>query len=344
MAKVIGLGNTGSKLAQKFSKDAFLFSTAEEDSANFKDATNHYVLSKEGARKNFKIGSAIWDNKTDRLREILSVFKEEDIVIFSSMGGGSGSSGIAHFARMLIENNNNVMVVGIIPTKLENNPPLANAVNSINSLIPLLDGISVMLFDNEKLLKRFSNDWSEVNDHIVSKVYLVVNLLTKFNDKEKFSPLTLDSSELKSTIFSGNGFVDLSESFLEETTPEFEYGKLDKTTKNCLIAMFVDSKLSDKKVEKLHGVFTGTLNKYSRKIPNARLITGILRGDFNFTNSVEKVSNRCYITIASGLNITPYMKKIEKLRDDAVKKATGFLEKKTAKKILSKKETNILDI
>lgn len=339
----IGVGNTGSVLAYRMDKKALLFSTAIQDTSNFPNAENIFTMSEDGASKRFKQGEKIWQENEERLRDILSIMKNEKVVIFSSLGGGSGSSSLSFMAKILNEYNCKVLIVGILPFKKEINPPLANAVQSINSLIPYIHKTSIMLFDNNILVKEFKNNWKEINTHIVDKVDKVIHMLDKYTVNE-YSPLTLDNSELESVVF-GGGFIDLSTSFIEEEMPKFEYGALDKKTKNCLIAMFVDRNVSRDKVDDYHNVLTENINKVSTKVPNSRMIPGILRGDIELSNSKNaSINDRAYITIASGLSIDRYMKRIEKLRDEAIKKASAFSEIEKTDKLVAGKDNKMLDI
>ena len=340
---VIGSGNTGGKLASKLDSRALIFSTAHEDTNNFPHS-NVVVISNEGASKRFHKGAKIWKENFETVRASLENVKNDKVVIFSSLGGGSGSSSLVPLSKVLLENNNKVLIVGIIPYSKENNPPLANAVNCINSIMPLISKISVLLFDNQKLIKKFSNDWSQINHYIVKRLDYILNILRKYNT-DNYSPMTLDQSELDSVVF-GGGFVDLSDSFLEEKLPKFEYGKLDKDTKNCLVAMFIDNKIQEhEKLDEYQGTLTQVVSKLSGRAKNARMIPGILRASLNFTNAEEvEAEDRVYITIASGLSIDRYMKKIQKLRDSAIEKANHFSEKIEGSKILDSKESKMLDI
>ena len=339
----IGTGNTGATLAYMADENAILFSTAVQDTSNFPKAKNIFTMSEDGASKRFKQGESIWIENEERLRDILAAVKEEKVVVFSSLGGGSGSSSLQFISKILVEYGCRVLVVGVLPFKKEINPPLANAVQAINSLMPYINKVSLMIFDNSDLVKKFENNWQQINEHIVTKVDQVTEMLRKYTVNE-YSPVTLDQSELDSVVF-GGGFIDLSTTFLEEDLPKFDYGALDRKTKNCMIAMFVDRKIKREKVQEYHTILTNVIDRVSSKTPNARMIPGILRGDVNFTNSKnEKVDDRCYVTIASGLSIEKYMKRIEKLRDEAVKKAEAYAEIEKSDKLIAGKETKILDI
>jgi len=84
---VIGSGNTGAKLALLFDENALLFSTAEQDSNNYLDK-NIVVISKKGASKRFNSGVKIWDRNYEKLRETLDEIEDENVIIFSALGGG----------------------------------------------------------------------------------------------------------------------------------------------------------------------------------------------------------------------------------------------------------------
>jgi hypothetical protein len=340
---IIGSGNTGSKLATKLDNKALIFSTAREDSNNFPNANIIYV-SEDGASKRFRKGTEIWKENFEKLKQSVSNIRNEKVVIFSSLGGGSGASSLEPISKLLLENNNKVLVVGIIPFIKENNPPLSNAVQSINSLMPLMSKVSVLLFDNQKLIKKFNNDWTSINHYIVKRVDYIINILKKYNTNN-YSPMTLDQSELESVVF-GGGFLDISDTFLEEKAPKFEYGRLDKDTKNCLIAMLVDNKIDDNEIlDEYQGNLTQIISKLSGRARNARIIPGILRASLNFSNAEEYTADdRAYLTIASGLSIDRYIKKIQKLRDSAIDKASHFAEKIEGEKILDTRESKLLDI
>lgn len=341
---IIGIGNTGCKLALMFDKNAILLSTAEQDTNNFIREKNVITFSNEGASKRFNAGMAIWKINEEKLRYELRGITNEKVIMFSSLGGGSGSSSLNPISTILLEQNCKILIAAIMPYKKEINPPLANAVQAINAVMPIIDKVSVVVFDNEKLLKEYKNNWTDINNHIIMTIDYVTNLLNKYSSDD-YSPVTIDQSELESVIF-GGGFLDMSDSFLEEMAPKFEYGTLDKETKNCLFCMFVDSSVKDgNKIDSYQNILTDVIRKYSTRITNARLIAGILRADVNFTNSENpEILDRCYITIASGLSIDRYLKKLEKVKDEALKRASIWSKHGKGAKVLEKKDMNLLDI
>lgn len=339
---VIGSGNTGMKLAVLFNENPILFSTAHQDTVNFQ-SFEVYTFSRNGARKNFRVGSSIWSENYEKLEGILDKIVKERVVIFSALGGGSGSSSLAYLSKALLKNDNDILIIGVLPYKKEINPPLANSVQAINSLMPLISRVSVMIFDNDVLRKKFNNNWHNINFYMIKRVDYLVNLLEKHASNE-YSPLTVDQSELDSVVF-GGGFIDFSDTFLEEESPKFEYGKLDKATKNCLIVMYVDSSIADRQVVRdYHNLFTRVLDKISTRISNSRLVSGILRAKLLYTNSQKGIEDRAYMIIASGLNIDKYVSKVEKIRDNAIKKAEAYKEKYVGSKFIERDENKLLDI
>jgi len=340
----IGVGNTGCKLALMFDKSAMLLSTAEQDTNNFAKENKVLTFSDQGAAKRFNAGIKIWEDNAEKLRYTVRAVTNEKVIIFSSLGGGSGSSSLYPLSSVLIEQGCKILIAAVMPYKKEINPPLANAVQSLNALMPVIDKVSVMVFDNEKLLKEYENDWTNINNHIVMTVDYVVNLLSKYSTDD-YSPVTLDQSELESVIF-GGGFLDMSDSFLEETPPKFEYGSLDKETKNCLFCMFVNTDIKDAdQIDSYQNRLTDVIRKYSTRVTNARLIPGILRAQVNFTNSSNpNITDRAYVTIASGLSIDRYLKKLEKVKDEALKRAEVWGKHGKGAKILKTKDKSTLDI
>ena len=149
----IGTGNAGMKLAVLFDDNPLLISTAHQDSENFKKYKVK-TFNSDGCGKKYGTGVKLWNRKKDELEEYLGRIQGQQVVLFSSMGGGSGSSSLQFISKILVELGNDVLVAGILPFKKEVVPPLANAVQSVNSLMPYINDISVMLFDNEALLKE----------------------------------------------------------------------------------------------------------------------------------------------------------------------------------------------
>jgi len=335
--KVLGIGNTGAKLASLFDKEAILFSTATQDTENFKDY-NVIEMGDDGCGKKFGTGLKLWKNKIQELKEILKNVENENVILFSSLGGGSGSSSLVSISNILKKQNNNILIAGVVPYKSEQLPPIANAVQSISSLMNIIDDVSVILFDNESLLKQYKNNWNNINSHIVRKVGYLTGLLNDYT-QPGYSPLTIDESEYESVVF-GGGFIDISNEFIEDAVPKFSFGKLDSETKNLLVGMVADSSLEKGIIDEYHTILTNIVTTVAKRAKNARLVPGILRGRISKSTG----RSRAYVTIASGLSLDGYLKQLSRMRDDAISRASKFSQKREKKEIVSKKEFNLLDI
>ena len=341
MSITIGIGEVGMKLANEFDDKAYLFSTAEQDSFLFKKK-KIYQFETIGGSKRFSTGRRIWENKFDELKDVLKNVNNERVHIFSSTSGGSGSSSLEIITRLLLDNNNKVFIFATLPFDEEGLPALPNSVQCLQSLIPLLPRISVMLFDNQIMMKLFESDWVRINSYIVKRSDFVVNLLAKYS-LDEYTSQSLDQSEIDSVVYEA-GFVDASDSFIEEEEPVFEFGKLDNKTKNLLIAMYVDVGIKSKEgVDKYQTILTNQIQHMSKKVKNARIVSGMLRASVKKSGS-SKYSDRAWFLVASGLNPDKYLKHLERMRDKALKKAQAYAEKNKADDLASKKETKMLDI
>lgn len=341
MSVTLGIGELGMRLASSFDENAILFSTAEQDSFAYKKK-KLYQFETEGGGKRFSIGKKIWEDNYNKLQEALGKYENERVHIFSSTSGGSGSSSLEIISRLLLEKNNKVFIFATLPFEAEGLPALPNSVNCLQSLIPLLPKISLMLYDNQALMETFKSDWHKINSYIVKRSDFVVNLLNKYSLNE-YTSQSLDQSELESVVYEA-GLVDAGDSFLEEETPVFEFGKLDSKTKNLLIAMYVDVGVKKQEdVDKFQTILTDQIQALSKLAKNARIVSGMLRAAVKKSGS-SKYSDRAWFLIASGLNPAKYLKHVEKMRDKAIKKATAYSEKVKTEKITNNKEKKILDI
>jgi hypothetical protein len=304
---------------------------------------DNFMIRNKKLKAEFNLTQSKIIKENEKLKKVFQDVRSERVVIFSSLGGGSGSSSLTFISKILVEQGNKVLVVGVLPHKKEINPPLANAVQSINKLITVISDVSVILFNNEKLLKEFENDWNAANEHIIKRISYLVNLLDSYST-DSYSPMAIDKSELDSVVF-GGGFIDVTDDFLEERNPKFTYGKISKETKNLLVAMFIDDEVEDDIVDEYHTILTNVTNKIAGRARNARLVPGVLRGSVGDSRSENgDIMDRAYITIASGLGIEQYLKQIEKIRDDAMARAEIFASKTKVTGLVSKKESSILDI
>jgi len=354
---ILGAGQCGMKLAhlyfktfQKKDSELVALSTSTEDSVGIPKASLIQVAT-EGSGKKFSNGTLIWENNFSSLLRGIEGIKDSDIVYFASAGGGSGSSSIKYVIDILMEasKNNRVFLIMVLPFKYEQLPFKPNALQSINALQTLgySSRISVMLFSNDHLSTIYTESKREgantvnsinlekINEHIISSVSLVLDLISEYHDQKRFSPFTIDELEHESVIFS-NGFIGVESiefsGDAESTEIKFEYGKLSDA-KNVIIAKAVDPRESDYIVNQSIGSFIEKIQTVSKRAKNARIMYGIIRTD--------KINNGTYIIIANNLDVTKYMDKIKNRIKNNVK---DFLKEDSTDKILTNREQHIFDI
>jgi len=133
--------------------------------------------------------------------------------------------GFRTFSKILLEQNCKVLIVGILPFKKEVNPPLANGVLALNNIMPIIDKVSVLIFDNEKLLKQYDGEWRKINVHIIQTVDYIINLLVKYNTDNYFLD-DGDQISVSNILFEQNNIWFGTEEFITRENPEFNLGGL----------------------------------------------------------------------------------------------------------------------
>lgn len=344
--KIIGIGNTGCKLAEMYQqkinideKNLYLLSTAKEDTMNYKKHTNILIYDSDGSGKNYNNGKKIWKNNLDKLKQDLGHLIDEKIIIFAAAGGGSGSSGLPIVTKELTKQKNKIIATTVLPYKKENVPPGSNALKNLNDLKQISKMANVLIFSNEKLLKKNNGLMSQANEEIIKNTDIMINILNRYNN-DLYSPITVDNAELESIIFPNKqtGFIGITDNvnFEEMKIPKFEVGRLDsKITRHIAIYMILDPSLSKEKVDEYYDSFRLYLEKFSR-YKGARIIPGILRVKRQRMNEMK------FIVIANGLNIQSDFNKMKKY---ATSRAEIFLSEAIQDDVdLNKDEDNLLDI
>lgn len=351
---ILGAGQCGMKLAHDYyhsfadSSDKFVaLSTSTEDSVSV-PKKNLVQVAVEGSGKKFSNGNAIWFENQKLIENVFDEVYDSDVIYFTSAGGGSGSSSISHVSEILLNRGNRIFLIMVMPFGYENLPFKPNTLSSISSLQSngLIDRISILLFDNEKLSKQYfdvekidyetslnTTNLEKINEHIVNSTSLILNLINTYHDPSKFSPFTIDEIEHESVIFS-KGFIGIDTRIYTEESAQvkFNYGKLSDA-KNVIIAKSISLSESDYIIKQNAGNFLDKVKKISKRAKNARVMYGIVRSD--------RVENGTYIIIANNLNITKY---IEKTKNKIGINVEEFLKKDHRDKLLTKSESKLFDI
>jgi hypothetical protein len=319
---IIGAGQCGMKLANEFIRtyksndEIYNLSTSVEDSVGI-PSKRLIQVSTGGSGKKFSNGSKIWEESIPSLKKQLNNIFDKDVIYFTSAGGGSGSSSIRYITDILLENNNRIFLVLILPFGYEALPFKPNTLQTLSRLQDdkLLNKISVMLFDNDKLSKKFSDvevyddkevlipNLEKINNYILKSTSITLDLVNLYHVDGNYSPFTIDALEHDSVIFS-KGFIGIDFASYKKgaISPKFDYGKISDC-KNVILAKAIRLKESDYIIDQQSGEFMDAVKKLSRKAKNARVMYGIMR-----TNDID---HGTFIIIGNNLDITKYITKIK---------------------------------
>jgi len=338
---VIGVGQTGTRLAQLFAnkKDVLLtFNTDHRDSAGTSSKADHLVV-EGGAGQNYSRGLKIWSDHRDKLEKYLEPVWDQDVVYFTAAGGGSGSSSIITFLNILLQQNNRVLLVPILPFIKESIPATSNAVRVMNRVAEFSNNMSVLLFSNDDLTKESKEDsYSKINNLIVEKTRLITDL-PYMHDENSFTPFAIDDGDHRSVAYSG-GFMNVSFTDLEEfmsdkgpVLPKFSYGNIREAS-NILITKVLPTKMNQNETMFEGDKLLQVAKKIGSSSKSARILHGIIR-------TSERIPR--YITFATGLSID---KIFDKMKDKATESALRYSEKTKTKenRKLERSEDKLLDI
>lgn len=337
---VIGVGQTGSRLAALFAnnKDYLItFNTDQRDIGGIKNDHNHLVT-EGGAGQNYSRGLRIWAEKKGVLEKDLSPVVDQDVIYFIAGGGGSGSSSAITFLNILTKQANRILLVVVVPFIKESIPATSNATRLLSRTSEFSNNISVLIMANDEIAKEVgSTSFDKINNRIVTKIRSITDLID-YHDDNKYTPFALDDGDHKSVVYSG-GFINISNDDLEEDlgsgpkTPKFSYGKLKEAT-NILIAKHVASKWNNTTADLEGDNLLKCAMTVGSRAKGARTLYGIIRTDKDLPK---------YTTIAAGLDIEKIFKKMKSKATDS---ALIYNEKIHTKKhkILENKEDRVLDI
>jgi hypothetical protein len=350
---IIGAGQCGMKLAYdyffnfKSNKDEmYALSTSSEDSVGI-PKSSVLQIAKEGSGKKFSRGLKIWEENYTRLEKALNDVYDSDVIYFASTGGGSGSSSIKTVSEILLNQNNRIFLVLVMPFGYETLPFKPNTLRSVSILYDnnLVDKMSILLFDNNRLSKMFSefetqspgktitvSNLEKMNRYIIERTSLILDMNSKYHREDKFTPFTIDEIEHESVVFS-KGFIGVCTTKVDEKLSiKFDYGKL-KEAKNIIIAKVSKLGDSDYTLQQNSGNFLSNVKSISRRAKNARVMYGIIRSD--------EIDDGTYIIIANNLDVIP---QLEKMKTKVESNVQEFRKKEARGKTLSGSEKRMFDI
>jgi cell division GTPase FtsZ len=337
---VIGVGQTGSRLASQFASEndiLLTFNTDERDTSGTSIQNDHRITT-GGAGQNYSKGLKIWAEHRDALEEYLGPVENQRVVYFAAAGGGSGSSSIITFLNILMSKNNKILLVPVLPFIKESIPATSNATRVLNRVAEFSNNLSVYPVSNDEVAKAIGdNSYTAVNQTIIERVSTITEL-PYMHDNNYMTPFATDEGDHESVAYSG-GFINISHDNLDPDeegrikNPKFTYGKISEAN-NVLITKHIPISYSENETYVESDVLVNAAMKIGGSAKSARVLYGVLRRD---------ITSPQYITIATGLSID---KIFNKIRDKATDRAISYNERKKEKtsKILDRSEDKLLDV
>lgn len=250
----------------------------------------------------------------------------------------SGSSSIITFLNILMNKNNKILLVPIIPFIKESIPATSNATRVLNRVTEFSNNLSVFVVSNDEITKEIKhNSYQDINKAIIEKVDIITEL-PYLHNPNFMTPFATDEGDHESVAYSG-GFINISHDNLDPDEegkvkrPKFSYGKFNEAN-NILITKHIPTKYNEEQVNIEGDKLVTSVMKIGGSAKSARMLYGIIR---------RNIEEPQYTTLATGLSID---KIFNKLKDKATNSAILYSERKKEKvgKKLERSEDKLLDV
>lgn len=287
------------KLISDPGKQCVYINFAESDLAK-KYSGIHFLLDYGGTGRDPKVGEKIVRENSDEIDKFLHetitdkktgniIFDE--ILLISSLGGGTGSSLVPHLLGYLTNKSVNVSLVSVMPSDSEGVATLPNAIKAFQSIYNdyiLTNKLkSCFIFDNQK----FSNvlganvyDYVSLNKGIADFIDKIFNYDVLYQSTEGFN--SLDIKEYSRVLFWGKGIGDVfyftpDKNKFEDTDYESSvYDGRFKVSTAKAVALQLNFKNKAESVPKETIDFANkVVEKFRKKFVNSFFVFG-----FNFNN------------------------------------------------------------
>ncbi len=337
---VIGIGQAGISLCHAYNQkygnsfnginnNALYISTAIEDNSEI-NSRNLVLIGKEGSGKKYSKGKSIWEENIDILNDkILRAIPEDidKIIIFASVGGGSGSSSLSFITKILSEKYHHIIVCPVLTFNFENLPFSTNEIQCLETLNQEVTSLATIYplynskYENESLDK--------INDIFIKEVHTLLNI-NNLHNPNLYTPISLDKLEAESVLFS-KGFLLFIKEVDFENKIKLDFGSFSEV-KNIILLQNINEYKSKNGVLKYSEELIQNVKKISNRVKNARVLYGIIR-----SNQISE--NNCLI--ASGFNIESY---INKKKRQAAGKVTNYTTKRKPNKVLKGRDKIKFDV
>lgn len=318
---IVGIGNAGSQVAslakERLGIPALAINSSEKDLQTIPETVPRILIGDEkGAGKERKAAKLFLKESIMSIindTEASNIFDKEVLFIVSSTGGGTGSGASILLSNIIGEvfPNTKIIIIGILPTLMEALSTQLNSLSYLQELYDVSEGITYMLYDNDKLSKLPSHQMMEaINESIVNDIDVIrgtYQLPTRFS--------SIDEKDMSNVISTSGRIViaslkDIKEKDIDETTIEDLIIKQFKTNAHC--------ELQRDKIVYRTGIISNLSDRLNEKfnshIPTVQSFIGAPVEEFEHivVNNDRHLPNNVFL-IVSGL--TQVNDRIRKIND-----------------------------
>lgn len=228
---IVGIGNAGSQVAalakERLAIDVLAINSSEKDLETVPQGIKkHLIGDKKGAGKERRKSKEFLKDSIMEMigdEEVSSILDKDVLFIVSSTGGGTGSGSSIILADILGEVfvDTKIIVVGILPTLNEGFSTQTNTLEYMEELYNSIDGLTYMLYDNDKLSKQSTKNMMEnINLSIVNDIDVIrgtYQLPTKYSSIDERDMSNIISTSGRMVIASVR---DIKEKDIDEVSLE----------------------------------------------------------------------------------------------------------------------------
>lgn len=316
---IIGLGNAGSQVAalayEKLGINVLAINSSEKDLQTIPNSIPHFLIGdSKGAGKERSIAKKFLKESIMQLindEDASKIFNKEVLFIVSSTGGGTGS-GTSLLLTNIIEEvypNTKVILVGILPTLKEALSTQLNSIAYMKELYNSLDGVTYMLYDNDKLTKVPSTVMMQIiNETIVNDIDVIrgtYQLPTRFSSIDEKDMFNVITTRGRISIAS---LRNINEKDLDEVTIEDLIIQQFKTNAHC--------ELQRDKIVHRTGVISNLSDRLNEKfdshLPKVQEFIGVPVEEFEHVvvNSDRHLPNSVFLIVAGLTQVNDRIRKI----------------------------------
>jgi hypothetical protein len=333
---LIGCGQAGARSSVTFAEsfgisNTLLFNTTKDDSYKELNILKNENGDEFGSGRNpmYTLENVIPINEDFIKQKVVkSVAGCNSVILFTSLGGGSGSAISYHIIKNILipmkETNENLKIylVGILGFKHEGNPVCSNGIAMLNMFYSLTKDISIFPVQNDISYEEGTeNTFDTTNKKIVDTIFNVLDY-EYFLGKHKSDGIgTLDLREFQRVTGPSNGFLSYISSSLDEfNIKENPLNNFPIKTATSMIVMF--------RTKEGEAVNLNYLKKLEEMFPNALRIIAESKVENNEESTVDVIVN--------GLELPD---DLMKQAEETIQKVTNLKEDK--KEIKKKNKSNL---